>query len=136
MGTGQISGPNSVLDKTFKVASGVTITGYQAVMLASKGGEIQLTSATSSLAIGVAQVNPGEGISYTAGRNVPVRLLGISKAVANAVIVSGARVTPTGAYGMVATATTGNFQVGLALESAWAHGQLIDVLLTPGMVSP
>jgi len=131
----QISGPNSVLDKTFRVASGQTITGYQAVKLASQGGEIALTSAASDRVIGVTQVDPGEGISYGAGRHVPVRLMGITKVVTRGAVVSGSLVVPVAnGYGAVDDGgSTGNTVVGIALESAWTHGQLINVLLTPGV---
>jgi len=134
MAYGQTSGPNSVLDKTFKVASSNTITGWQVVKLGTNGGEIALSSAATDLHIGIAQVNPNEGVTYTAGKYVTVRMLGISKAVAQGAITSGTRVVTAGAAGAVDDAgAAGNTGVGIALEQAYAMGEIIDVLLTPGV---
>ena len=134
MAYGQTTGPNSVLDKTFKVATSNTITGWQTVILGTHGGEIALPSAATNLFMGITQVNPNEGVTYTAGKYVTVRMLGISKAVAAEAISSGTRVTTTGVAGAVTDGTAaGNTGLGIALEEAYATGDVIDVLLTPGV---
>jgi len=134
MAYGQTTGPNSVLDKTFKVASDNTITGWQLVKLGTHGGEIALSTAATDVHMGICQVNPNEGVTYTAGKYVTVRMLGISKAVALAAITSGTRVVEAGVGGVVDDAgAAGNTCVGIALEEAYSMGDVIDVLLTPGV---
>ena len=134
MAVGQTTGPNAVLDKTFKVASGTTITGWQLAKLGTHGGEITLSTASTDIHMGICQVNPSLGVTYTAGKYVTVRMLGISKAVALAAISSGTRVVEAGVGGVVDDAgAAGDTCVGIALEEAYAMGEIIDVLLTPGV---
>jgi hypothetical protein len=135
MATGQITGPTSVLDMTFKVASSNTITGFQAVKLSGNGGEVALANSGTASVIGIAQVNPLMNTTYTAGKFVTVRMLGVSTAIAGGAITSGGRVTVSSGVGEVDdTGSAGDIVVGIALCSAWARGELINVLLTPGVV--
>jgi hypothetical protein len=133
MAYGQTHGPNAVLDKTFKVASSTTITGWQVVKGGTHGGEVTLASANTDIYLGVAQVNPNEGVTYTAGEFVTVRMLGITKAIAAEAISSGTRVTAIGAAGGITDTTGAGYTgLGIALEEAYSTGDVIDVLLTPG----
>ncbi len=127
-------GPISVLDVSFKVAASNTITGYQVVKASgSNGGEVAIATANTDIPLGIAQVNPNEGVSYGEGKYIPVRIYGISKAVASQAITSGARVSVLGnAGGVDDTSGAGILVVGIALESARFNGDLINVILTPG----
>jgi hypothetical protein len=132
MATGQLVGPYSVLDMTFKVASGTTITGYQAVKAGTNGGEIAVSTTYSDVVLGITQVNPAMQTTYAAGKYVTVRMLGISKCVAAAAVTSGTRVSSIGGGAVAAQATAGAIVAGIALEQSYSTGELIDVLLTPG----
>jgi hypothetical protein len=135
MAEGQYIGPVDVLSMSFKVASGSTITGYQVVKIGTNGGEVALASAATDIPLGIAQVNPQQGMSYGAGREVTVRMLGISHVVATTAVTSGNRVSVISGTGAVkGSGAAGDLVVGIALESSWTTGELITVLLTPGAI--
>jgi hypothetical protein len=136
-------GGNMVLDKGFKVlstynssaAAGVTI--YRGVKFAS-GDTIDLNVAASTLGIGVVQERIDQADVATGKAVANVRMLGITKLYVQtaASIVQGSRLTLGNAGGAV-IAATGNQQIGICLTTGTiAAGDLIDVLLTPGLIAP
>jgi hypothetical protein len=106
------------------------IPQFSRVVLASNG-----TVSTAVLAdreIGITQ-NP----AFAAGDIVTVKLrssTGTHKAIANAAITRGAQVF-SAASGRVSVSATGAFNLGQALETSTAAGDVIEILyFTPGAV--
>ena len=125
MGAGAI-GPNYVLDKTFEVSSGQTITGYQAVIGVGVG-TCRPAPSDASPYLGVAQLDPNEGITLTAGDVVRVRMLGLTKvqcALAVA-IYQQVRVLGLGLIDDATPGTAGDFWLGLSME---AGSQVFDII--------
>lgn len=127
---------NSVLDKSFQVATGNTITGWAVVRLISGSGLLEICDeaieATGTGPIGVAQVEFNEGVSKVVNDWCPVRLIGISKVVADAAVGAGKPVKPTQYGRVILNETAGARSVGITLQAATAQWDEIDVLLTPG----
>ena len=124
-------GPNYVLDKTYTIASGSTITGYQAVK-GSTATTCALATDDASPYLGVAQLDPNEGVTLVAGDTVRVRMLGISKVQAAAAITAFTRVHSVG-LGLMDDAAPGSaadYFLGIALEAATALFDIITVDLT------
>jgi len=120
-------GPNEVLDKTFKLSSGETITGYQVVRRGDNQGECEVATNDTEPYLGVAQVNPNGGVTLTADDAVRVRMAGISKVQCAAAVAADTKIAVVG-QGLVDDATpgtAGDYYIGLALE---AGAQLIDVI--------
>lgn len=130
MGSGSI-GPNYVLDKTFEIATGYTITGYQAVVGVA-AGTCMPASSDGSPYLGVAQLDPNEGVTLVAGDSVRVRMLGISKVQAAAAIsvYSMVRVVALGLVDDANPGAAGDYWLGLALDAASQLCDIIDVDLT------
>lgn len=124
-------GPNYVLDKTFLVASGNTITGYQ-VVTGAGAGQCAIATNDAGPYLGVAQLDPNEGISLTAGKTVRIRMLGISKVqVANAVgLWTQLHVVGQGLVDDTTPGVAGDFWLGLALDAATQLSDIITVDLT------
>lgn len=119
-------GPNYVLDKTFIVASGNTITGYQAIRGAA-AGTCEIATDDSEPYLGVAQLDPNEGVTWTAGEIARVRMLGLSKVQCGAAVTIYTRVHSIG-LGLVDDAapdTAADYFLGIALE---AGSQLFDII--------
>jgi len=76
-------------------------------------------------AIGVLQNKP-----TAAGQGATVAISGISKAVAGGTLTPGNAVA-SDAQGRAIRAGTGDYILGVALESATAAGQVVSVLLAP-----
>lgn len=124
-------GPNYLLDKTFTVASGQTITGYQAVRGAA-AGTCEVATDDTEPYLGVAQLDPNEGITLIAGQTVRVRMFGISKVQAAEAVAIYQQVRAEG-LGLVNDGTpsvTGDFWLGLSMEAATALSDIIDVDLS------
>jgi len=124
-------GPNYILDKTFTVATGETITGYQVVRGAAAGTcEVAITDAEPLL--GVAQCDPNSDTTYTAGELVRVRMMGLSKVQCAAAVTVYTRVHPIG-LGLVDDAdpgTAADYFLGIAMEAGAALFDIITVDLT------
>jgi len=126
------AGPNYVLDKTYEVATGNTITGYQ-IVVGSTSTTCALPSDDASPYLGVAQLDPNEGVTLTAGNTVRVRMAGISKVQAGAAVSAFARVRALGTLGLVDDANPGtaaDYFLGIALEAATQLFDIITVDLT------
>mgnify|MGYP000103041353 CR=1 FL=1 len=100
-----------ILDLTFTVAAGETITGFQVVKLNDDDSidadamQVKVCTDASGYPIGIAQNDDYKTIS--AGEPVTVRVRGVSKAISNthSTISAGDPVSP-GAGGRVDAATT------------------------------
>ena len=119
-----------VLDMTFTLASGQTLTGHQVVKLKddvtrADAMEIEVCTDASERPLGIAQVD--EGSTVSAGEQVTVRLLGVSKAIAGAAFDPRDTVSP-GGNGLVAAATTTDnyYYLGWALTKT---SQAFDEML-------
>jgi hypothetical protein len=66
----------------------------------------------------------------TLGRVADVRVLGVSRCIANGNLTAGIRVT-TDATGKVEAAASGDFVLGVLLTDPAASGDWCDVLLLP-----
>lgn len=119
-------GPNYILDKTFTVATGQTITGYQ-VVEGVAAGTCQPAADDASPYLGVAQLDPAEGVTLSAGDTVRVRMMGISKVVAGEAlaIYTQVRVLAGGLVDDATPGAAGDYYVGTALEAA---AQLSDII--------
>ncbi len=88
------------------------------------GGQYSITSGTAWPSNSV----PSSGL----GRNVRVRMFGVSRVVANAAIARGAVVNIAGTSGYVKTVSESDttiYPVGVALDAAAAQGDVIRVLV-------
>lgn len=119
-------GPNYVLDKTFLVASGYTITGYQAVEGVA-AGTCMPADADDAPYLGVAQLDPNEGITLSAGDVVRVRMLGLTKVqcAAAVTVYNRVRVVALGLVDDANPGTAADYWLGLAME---AGSQLFDII--------
>lgn len=139
-------GGNMVLDKGYKVLStyngsaAAGVTQFRGVKWVSTD-HIDLNVAASTIGIGVVQDNVDQADVATGKAVANVRLLGITKLVVQtaASITFMSRITLGNAGGAV-IAATGNQQTGICVglpgPNALAAGDLIDVLLTPGIIAP
>lgn len=122
-----MSGGYYVLDMTFTASE--ALTQFQAVTL-DTAGTISAADAQGERIIGICQETITAG-DVTNGRAVSVRVLGVSRAVANGAINPGAIVTAS-ADGSLEAVATGDFPVGVCVASqAVADNDQFDVLLTP-----
>lgn len=140
-------GSNYVLDKaipvisTYNSSSANGVQAFRCVKITTAGlMDIQLASAAGNIAfvvqenIDVAKVATGKAVA-------DVRMMGITKVVVGVAtgVVLGSRVMPNATNGSVITATGATAQVlGIvvgtnAAAGTVALGDLIDVLLTPGV---
>jgi hypothetical protein len=139
-------GGNMVLDKGYKVLStynssaAAGVTKFRGVKWVTTDF-IDLNVAASTIGIGVVQEDIDQ-VDVATGKAVAnVRMLGITKLVVQtaASITFMSRITLGNAGGAV-IAATGNQQIGLCVglpgPNALAAGDLIDVLLTPGIIAP
>ena len=126
------TGPNYVLDKTFKLATGETITGYQVVYQHTTAGECKVATGPGTPYLGVAQLDPNDGVTLTAGDSVRVRMMGISKVQAAAAVAINGKVAVTG-LGLVddpAPYGAGSYYLGIALSAATQLYDEIEVDLS------
>lgn len=100
----------------------VKLAGDEAVDMADTAGEV---------VIGVTRVS-ATADEATDGKVVAVDVLGNPWVEAGAAITRGAKVM-TNAAGKAIAATATNVPVGIAMQAAAADGDLITVLLTPGL---
>ncbi len=114
-----------VLDKTFKAGEDLSGKRYYAVYL-SADQTVKVCTTGHLNAIGILQNNPKEG------EEAVVRLVGTTKAVAGDTITAGNRVvsTTSGTIDAVGTpSSTEQEVIGVALESATASGDVIEIFL-------
>jgi hypothetical protein len=137
-------GAHCILDVGWKVLStynssaAAGVTKYRGVKTAT-GDTIDLNVAATTVGFGIVQEDIDQ-VDVATGKAVAnVRVLGVSKMVVQtaASIAIGSLVTCGNAGGAVIAAST-NKVVGLVIGAPGtiAAGDLIDVLLTPGLVAP
>lgn len=130
---------HSVLDMTFTLKAGQSdLTGHQAVIMdtaPTNPDDMTVKYPTANAPAdtypaGIAQVDEGQAI--VAGKQVTVRVRGISKAIAAAAINPGSLVRPT-SNGMLTSAapSTTEWWTGVAYTKAAALGDEFLVLVAP-----
>lgn len=92
---------------------------------ASGKAEVALSSTSGGKITGILQNKPNTG------EPADVQVVGVSKAVAGAAITAGVNVMSDAAGKVILAATAGSTMVGIALSSAGALNEIIDVLLLP-----
>lgn len=136
-------GGNFVLDKGFKVlatynsSAAAGVLEYRAVKVAA-GDTIDLVAASSDRTLGVVQESVDAAKVATGKVVANVRLLGITKMKVGATpgsIAQGGLVKSDADGEAIALATgSGHIPIGINLTAGTiAAGDLIDVLLTPGL---
>lgn len=137
-----MAGPNYGLDKGFvaDAAIGSAATGpdlatsYDYFLIvkpvAGSPDHVALGAAATDSILGVSQMRV---LAADAGTIVAdIRLEGITKVVAGGAVAIGDRVTSNASGRAITTTTAGNRVLGVALSTAAANGDLIDVFITPG----
>jgi len=119
------------------------VTAYRCVAQSSSTGIIDLNATATTPSVGVVQENIDAVKVATGKANADVRVLGISKVRVSdtpGVIVIGSKVAASGTStnkGGVKLAVATNVPLGIVVGplpiGTPAAGDLIDVLLTPGM---
>jgi hypothetical protein len=124
-------GPNFVLDKGFYLDAAAN--KFEVVILTTTLEHVDDAASANELAIGILQETVTAD-DVTSGRVVDVRIMGISRAIANGAIAIGSRVRSAG-DGKVAPLAAAAKQnvIGIAMTQATADGDHIDILLTPGL---
>lgn len=122
-------GPNEVLDKGFVVDSAVP--WYYAVKQ-SDVEHVTVTTAAGDPVIGICQEEV-DATDVARGRVVRVRVMGVSRGVADAAYPIGTRVRAAadGRLTALAATTPNQNQVGVLLTASSAADDWVDVLLTP-----
>lgn len=130
--------------------AGAGIAQYAAVIPDTAGspGDMIYPAATGAFALGVCQSVGGPPVVggsnapvNTSGQSITVRVLGITKVLAVGAITAGSYVGISGTSGQVTAVTfpgtgaTNTYVVGYALTGATAAGDLVTVLLTPGLTT-
>jgi len=136
-----VAGANYVLDKGFEVLStynssaAAGVTAYRCVAMSTTTGKIDLNATATAVSIGVVQENVDASKVATGKVITKVRV-----ADTPGTIVLGSRVAPSGTganAGGVKLAVTTNAVLGIVVGpcpiGTPAAGDLIDVLLTPGV---
>lgn len=141
------SGSNFVLDKgylvlsTYNASATTGVTAFRCVAVNTTTGIIDLNATATAASVGVIQENVDATKVATGKVVADVRLLGITKvrvADTPGAIVIGSKVAASGTganAGGVKLAVATNIPLGIVvgLTGTVAAGDLIDVLLTPGM---
>jgi len=111
------------------------VSRFRAVIMdTSKDQSVSPPGAANARVFGICQEEVSAG-DVTNGRVVDIRVEGVSTCVANSAITRGDQVRgadTTGRLETVTATTAKQYQVGIALTSAGAQGDWIEVLLTPG----
>jgi hypothetical protein len=146
-----VAGANYVLDKGFDVlvtynSSSVNgVTAYRCVALTTPAGKIDINATATAANIGVVQEDISASRVATGKVVADVRILGITKVRVSdtpGVILMGSKVAASGTganIGGVKLAVSTNIPLGIVVGpvpiGSPAAGDLIDVLLTPGMAA-
>jgi hypothetical protein len=149
-----MAGPNFVLDKGFLVdsaAANVQAFRFAKFATATTGNKVTTSAAPTPQAtatpplaaefiLGVYQdelVGMDAAKVATGKATINVRMIGITRCIAGAAVPIGSQVTSdsTGRAVVIPALTAGQstWQAGIALTAAASAGDLIDVLLTPGL---
>lgn len=117
-----------VLDFTQKCTTDLTAAIY--TPLVQSADETVAAATAGAKCVGFLQNKPNGSGSGDKGDGVEasVRALGITRAVASAAIAAGASVAAAGSN-QVATAGTGDFPLGKALNAAAGAGEVVSVVI-------
>lgn len=140
-------GSNFVLDKgylvlsTYNSSAAAGVLAFRCVTASTTTGVIDLNATSTTASTGVVQENVDQAKVATGKVVADVRLLGITKVRVSdtpGAIVIGSKVAASGTAGNaggVKLAVATNIPLGIAvgITGTIAAGDLIDVLLTPGM---
>lgn len=136
------AGANFVLDKGFPVLStynssaAAGVTKFRFVKAGSTAGTIDISVANTDIIYGVVQEDIDAAKVATGKAVADVRMLGITYVYVTTAtsIVLGSKVCPTTGGG-VQLAVTGDVSCGIVvgITGTIAAGDLIQILLTPGM---
>lgn len=110
------------IDITYK-AEEVMANRYVAVKLGTADNEV-LLAADGEQAIGILQ-----NVAAAIGDSVRVRIFGLSKAKANAGITKGEQVNSAASGGLIDTAGSGEWAIGVALETAVSQNDIITIFV-------
>lgn len=117
----------NIWSKSLIAAADLSASQYCAVIV-DTAGKAALPGSTGLMCIGILQDKP------TSGQVGQVLVHGESKALCNGTVTAGDHVAAITTTGKIATAATGNYILGIAMESGTA-GALITVDLLPGGIS-
>jgi predicted RecA/RadA family phage recombinase len=121
-----MSGPGYLFTRPFAPSAAINI--YRLVKLTATDTVTQCTAVTDKpIGVALEEITAGD---VTNGRQVSVALFGASRVIAGAAIAAGATVGPD-AQGRAITATATNFATGMAIQSAAAAGDHVDIILNP-----
>lgn len=147
-----MAGSINFLDETYNVSpnAGAGIAQFAAVVLDSAGsyGDVMYPSGSGAFALGVVQdagsfptVGGSSAPVNTSGQAVRVRRLGTTKMIAAGAIAINSAVAISGTSGQVGqvtfpgTGATDSYVIGFARTPATAAGDLVEVELTPGLMT-
>lgn len=133
---------------TYNSSAAAGVVAYRCVKISLSGTtnfiDLQTTASAGALTIGVVQDNV-DAVKVATGKvNVNVRMGGISKVVVNGTpgtILVGSKVMCGSTGGAILAATSGSAVLGICTAIALpgtnpVAGDLIDVMLTPGLLVP
>lgn len=135
------TGANAVLDKGFNVLTTYNSSAAAGVLAArvvgfGAGGTIDINATSTARSLGIVMENIDQAKVATGKAVADVRLLGIAPVVCTtaASVVLGSIVAPTTGGG-VKLAATSDIPIGMVvgITGTLADGNIIQVLLTPGM---
>lgn len=118
----------------------VTVLPFEASAAITKARLVKQTgnqtvapcAASTDRPIGVAQLDISAS-EATAGKGTGVMVLGVAWTEAGAAVALGARVMSDASGRAITAATATNIPCGVAMKAAGGAGELIPVLLTPGL---
>lgn len=136
------AGANFVLDKglpvlsTYNSSAAAGVVAFKLVKFAA-GGTIDLNVASSTRSIGVVQENIDAVKVATGKATADVRLQGITTVTCTtaASVVLGSMLMSSTTGGVLLAATATNIPIGMAvgITGTLADGNLIQMMLTPGL---
>lgn len=120
--------------------TGILVPGYQAGGALTKHRFVKIsgnqtvvqTAASTDRSLGVVNVDVSAG-EATLGKSFDVHVHGVPWVEAGAAVTQGGRVMSDSSGRAINAATATNIPTGVALKAAANAGDLIPVLLTPGM---
>lgn len=114
-----------LFDVSFEAGEDLSDAQFLAVTL-NNAGKVVKVSSTGAKAIGILQDNP------PAGSGANVRMLGISKVKSGSAFAVGAVLASDGTGRLIpATAGSGYYPIGVALEAATAADQIVTAFILP-----
>ncbi len=128
-------GGHQILDKAFEANE--AISQYRFVKLVTANDrDVDICDSVGEAAIGVSQES-ATAQNATDSKHINVRLMGVSIVEASGALTKGILVqTDAAGKADAVPAPVGNEQVaGILLDDAGADGDLVAVLLTPGMTT-